>query len=185
MHTHHTSVLITPTPPAGEEARVAGILNAVQQNMGFVPDAMRLFGVSPALLETFMTNITYFQNGTRLSPRLTTLIRYLVSSQSNCSFCIDMNEGFLTQMGEDLETVRSARTDSSKAPVDARERPLLLLALKAIRDPEAVDSGDVNAAREEGWTERDIFDAVAVASFNKALNHLLKSFKVEHQGAFA
>lgn len=185
MENIQTTALISPTPPAAEEARVNGILGAIQQNMGFVPDAMRLYGVSPALLEAFVGNVSYFRGGTRLSPKLTTMIRYLVSSKSNCSFCIDMNEGFLTHMEADLDTVRAARTDSSKAPVDNNERPLLMLALKAVESPDAVDSADIEAARVQGWSDKDIFDAVALAASNRALNLVLKTFKVDHQGVLA
>lgn len=179
-----TQPLITPIPPAGEEARVAGVLNAVQEKLGFVPDGIKIYGISPPLLETFIGNIAYFRGGTRLSPVLTTSIRYLVSSESGCTFCIDMNEGFLTSMGYDLESVRQARSNPDLAPVSEKERPLLKLALKAINAPEEVGAGDLEHARKQGWTDRDIFDAVAQAASNKALNYLLRTFKVEHQGAF-
>lgn len=38
--------------------------------------------------------------------------------------------------------------------------------------------------RAQGWTDRDIFDAVAQAASNKAFNYMLRTFKIEHQGAF-
>lgn len=179
-----TQPLITPTPPAGEEARVAGVFNAIQENLGFLPDGLKLYGISPPLLETFIGNIAYFRSGTRLSPVLTTSIRYLVSSQSDCTFCIDMNEGFFTSMGFDLESVRQARSNPDLAPVSEQERPLLKLALKAINAPEDVSAGDLDYARAQGWTDRDIFDAVAQAASNKAFNYMLRTFKIEHQGAF-
>ncbi|MHB8347966.1 MAG: carboxymuconolactone decarboxylase family protein, partial [Acidiferrobacterales bacterium] len=66
-----------------------------------------------------------------------------------------------------------------------RERPLLRLALKAVTKPEQVSAADLDAARAAGWDDRGIFDAVALATGNRAFNLLLATFKVEHQGGFA
>lgn len=176
--------LLQPRPPAGEEARVQGVLDAVQEHLGFVPDGLRLYSVSPGLLEAFVANVSYFRNGTPLSPVLTAMIRYLVSWRTGCQFCIDLNEGFLTQMGVDLDAVRAARTNPDSAPVEERERPLLALALKAVENPGAIEAADLDAARAEGWSDRHLFDAVVQAANNRAFNLVLRTFKVEHQGVF-
>lgn len=177
--------LISPVPPAGEEDRVNQVFTAVNEHLGFIPDGLRLYGISPPLLESFAGNINYFRSGTKLSPVLTTLIRYLVSWQSSCRFCIDMNESFLLQMGLELEAIRAACENPDRAPIDTAERPLLKLALKAIDEPQAVNASDLDAARSHGWTDRDIFDAVAQAASNRAFNLVLRTFKVEGQGVFA
>lgn len=41
------------------------------------------------------------------------------------------------------------------------------------------------ATRELGWSDRDIFDAIAQAANNRAFNFMLKTFKVHRQGTFA
>ena len=88
-------------------------------------------------------------------------------------------------MGLDLDAIRAARTNPEAAPVDQRERPLLRLALKAVSTPERVGVSDLDAARAQGWSERDIFDAVVQAASNRAFNFVLRTFKVDRQGAFA
>lgn len=177
--------LIVPQIPAGEEARVAGILDAIQRRIGFVPDGLRLYSLSPALLESFVGNVAYFNGGSRLRPMLTAMIRYLVSWQSKCSFCIDMNEGFLTNMGLDLDEIRAARANPDAAPLPPEEKELLKIALKAVEHPDSVTLADVVKARTQGWQDRDIFDAVVQAANNRAFNLVLRTFNIEHQGAFA
>ena len=71
------------------------------------------------------------------------------------------------------------------APIEEKERPLLRLALKAVNAPEDVGEADLAVARAQGWSDRDIFDAVVQAANNRAFNFVLRTFKVEHQGAFA
>ena len=177
--------LITPVVPAGEESRVAAVLGAVEEHLGFVPDGLRLYSLSPPLLEAFIGYVSYFREGTHLSPVLTAMIRYLVSSEAGCQFCIDLNEGFLSHLGVDLDVARAARANPEAAPIEDKERPLLRLALKAVNAPEDVGESELAAARAQGWSDRDIFDAVVQAANNRAFNFVLRTFKIEHQGAFA
>ena len=176
--------LIDPVPPQGDEARVAALLGIIEQELGFVPDGLRLYGISPPLLETFLGTVGYFRSGAGgLSPELATVIRYLVSSKSTCSFCIDFNEAMLVSMGHDPDVLRAARSDPDRAPVKDAERPLVQLALKAVTGPETVTASDLDAARGHGWSDRVLFDTVAVAANNWAFTTMLRTFKVEHQGA--
>ena len=79
----------------------------------------------------------------------------------------------LVSLGEDLEQVRAARDDIGRAPLDDAERPLLQLALHAVSHPEQDAASLIAAAREAGWQERDIFDAVLQAASNRAFNYVL------------
>lgn len=178
--------LLFPHAPAGEEARVDAIFDAIQHRLGFVPDGVRLYSFSPTLLETFMGNVSYFNaGGTNLPPELTAMIRYLVSWQAGCSFCVDMNEGFLTNMGKELDAIRAARMNPELAPLPEKEKSLLRLALKAVNAPEFVNRDDLDQARKQGWQDRDLFDAVVQAANNRAFNLVLRTFKIEHQGVYA
>ena len=182
---HPTTPLLNPHPPAGQEARVEAVYQAIQKKIGFVPDGLRLYGFSPALLESFVGNISYFNSGERLSPALMAMIRYVVSSDAQCNFCIDMNEGFLTNMGFDLDAVRAARANLDLAPFSAEEKILLKLAAQSVSDPDSVNEHAIEEAKATGWSERDIFDAVAQAASNRAFTYVLRAFKVDAQGTFS
>jgi alkylhydroperoxidase family enzyme len=177
--------LLTPTPPAGDEARVAALFRGIEQRLGFVPDGLRLYSFSPPLLESFVANIGYFNSGERLSPALMAMIRYLGSWNAKCRFCIDLNEAFLANMGVDLDAVRAARANPDIAPIQEKERPLLRIALQSIDKPESVSPAEIDAARAQGWTDRDIFDVVAQATSNRAFNAMLRTFNVEQQGVYS
>ena len=177
--------LLQPTPPAAEAMRVETILNGVKERFGFVPDGLRLYGLSPTLLENFLAGVGYFMNHPRLEQQLLAMIRYLGSVRVECPFCIDFNEAYLAQLGADLDQVRASRGDIDKAPVSAAALPLLRLALKGLDNPDAVNEADLDAVRKHGWSDSDMFDVVAVAAQNRAFTTLLKTFKVEQQGVFA
>jgi len=101
------------------------------------------------------------------------------------SIVANMNEGFLTNMGFDLDAVRAARNNLDSAPFPAKEKLLLKLAVKSVHDPDSISAHDVQEAKANGWSERDIFDVVAQAASNRAFNYVLRTFKVDAQGAFA
>lgn len=177
--------LLQPVPPAADEARVDAIFKGIKERFGFVPDGLRLYSLSPELLENFLAGVGYFTAHSRISQKLLAMIRYLGSARVDCTFCIDFNEAYLGQLGADLDQVRAARNDIAQAPIAEEERPLLRLALKGMEDPDAVDEADLAAVRANGWSDRDIFDVVALAATNRAFTTILKTFKVEHQGAYA
>lgn len=179
-----SSVLINPAPPLDEQANVEAIFQQMEEHLGFVPDGLRLYGISPPLLQSFVGAVGYFREGSSLPPLLTTMIRYLVSDTANCQFCVDLNEGFLASMGVDLDAARAAREDINLAPVSAKELALLKLATRSVDLAEQVVAGEIEAVRSVGWNDREIFDAVAQAASNRAFNHVLKTFGVEQQGAF-
>lgn len=182
---HGGPALLHPQPPLGDEDRVAAVLGAIEQQLGFVPDGLRLYALSPPLLDAFAANIAYFRGGSRLPPVLTTMIRYLVSADAGCQFCIDLNEGLLSQMGVDLDRVRQSRSNHDLAPIEERERPLLSLALLAVDDPDAITGPVLDALRKLGWRDREIFDSVVQATNNRAFNLVLRTFKIDRQGVFA
>ncbi|MGD8588393.1 MAG: hypothetical protein PVG22_06130 [Chromatiales bacterium] len=112
------------------------------------------------------------------------MIRYQISWNSNCSYCIDLNEGFLTNMGMELDDIRASRGDPDAAAISGKEKILLKLAIKSIDSPEDVTDIDVEMGRKQGWSDRAIFDAVVQAASNRAFNYILGTFNIEHQGAF-
>lgn len=178
--------LIYPQAPAGEEDKVNAIFQGVEEHLGFVPDGLRLLSLSPPLLETMMGNIGYFNmGGTQLSPVLTAMIRYQISSNAGCTFCIDLNEGFLTNLGLDLDEVRASQNKPEVAPLNEKDKALLMFAVKSIQSPNDIDESEMTKVKNQGWNDREIFDAVAQAASNKSFNYLLKTFNVSHQGIYS
>jgi len=178
--------LIQPKAPAGEEDKVNEILGNIEKHLGFVPDGLRLFSISPPLLETFVGNMGYFNmGGTQLPPTLTAMIRYQVSWDVGCHYCIELNEGFLSNLGVNLDEVRASRGNPGAAPLSDKEKSLLMLAIKSVDTPDEVNQADMDKVKKQGWEDREIFDAIVQAANNRAFNYVLKTFNIEHQGVFS
>ncbi len=176
------NVLIDITPPDTDRNQVETVFSMIEESLGFVPDGLRLYGVSPALLKSFVTAIGYFRAQDRLSQELLATIRYLTASKNDCSFCIDFNEGILLQLGKDRAELQAAREDIQKAPLPDNERALLEFALAALDNPDSASAEDIAKMKALGWTDQDIFEAVYVAANNRAFTTMLKTFGIERQG---
>lgn len=179
------TALITPTLNTEEQEKVNAMFAVAEEHLGFVPDGLKLYSVSPPLLEAFLGNVGYFLAHPSLRQELLATIRYLVASESGCSFCIDFNEGLLANLGVDIEAVRAARSNPDAAPLTDKERALLKHVLKTLEDPMSQTSESLAGLRALGWADREIFEAVLVGSNNRSFSTMLKAFNVEGQGAFA
>ena len=177
--------LIIPTLSNEDQQRVDTIFKEVEKNMGFIPDGLRLYSISPPILESFLGIIGYFMSHQGLRPELLAMIRYMTSSQAECKFCIDFNEAILVQLGIDLDDIRATKDDVNNAPLENNEIALLKLALQSNDNPETMDEKAMQAAKTLGWTERDIFETVFIAANNRAFTTMLKTFNVEQQGSYS
>ncbi len=174
--------LINPVPPAGSEEKVEALYQPIKQMLGMVPSAIKLFGISPFLLEEHVNNIGYFMQHPTLSPPLLAMIRLLVAKEKHCAYCITLNEGMLIEAGFELEALRAAQKTPSLAPLNEKEKALLLLVLKATNTSHEINEADMQVVRELGWTDFDIFDAVNHGAIAMAIDIVLDTFKVTQEG---
>lgn len=180
-----THALIQPTVLAEDQQKVDAIFAMIEERLGFIPDGLKLYSISPPLLEAFVASVGYFFAHPELSQELLAMIRYLVSSESGCRFCIDLNAGILINQGKSVEQLQAAQADAQQAPLPDEEKVLLNIALAAINNPEGVTQVDLDMAYKHGFSPRNVFDVVAIAANNKAFTHVLRTFKVEQQGSIA
>lgn len=182
--TSHT--LISPQVPSEDKEKVNAIFKGIEEHLGFIPDGLKLYGISPPLLEYFVGNIGYFLAHPELSQELLAMIRYLVSSNANCSFCIDFNASILiNNLDKTAEQLQAAQENPDNAPLSSSDIVLLKIALAAIENPEGISQEDIQNAHDQGFSDRNVFDAVVIASNNMAFTHVLKTFKIEQQSSIA
>lgn len=176
------TALIDPVPPPNAKDDVDAVFASIEDGFGFLPDGLVLYGISPPLLKAFVDNFSYFIGHQKLSQQLFGLIRFLNSSSVDCPYCIDFNTAFLLNLGITPEQLEAARADVNKAPLNESEKVLLGIAMAALDDPDGVSRDDLHNARDQGLTDRDVFDAVVQAASNRAFTTVLKTFDVVRQG---
>lgn len=173
--------MISTVSPEQANGGVAQVYSQIEQAFGRVPNGMRLFSSSPALLEQNWRQLGYYMQHPRLSFPLLAFIRMLVSERHECGYCIGMNESLLINMGGfSAEAVLAARRNSADAPLPEKEKAMLLTVLKTVEAPKALEKADLDRLRALGWEDGDILDAVYHGARNVAADIMFNAFKVEN-----
>ncbi len=175
-----TNLLNTVAPEKAEGA-VKKVFDHVTELWGGVPNAMKLHSVSPFLLEKQMDYISHFMAHSTMSSKLSTLIRLLVSTDSDCDYCISLNAGMLIQEGMSAEEVEAVKKDPSIAPLEENELALLLHVLKATHTPKTIRKEDIAKLRALKFSDQDIFEAVHYGANMVMVDILFDSFQVENE----
>ncbi len=170
-----TLALTSPSEATGE---LAELYAAIEKSFGGVPEGLQLFGVSPKLLAIQMQLLGYFGQHPRLSGNFLALLRYILSEDGHCQFCIGFNQSLLVNAGIQPEAIQQAVQNPLKGPLAERENILLDYAVRAVRNPHGVQDTEVAQLRKQGWTDQDIFDAVAHGAQHSAVDILFETFRV-------
>lgn len=105
------------------------------------------------------------------------LIAAYVSSRNECFFCTSSHAAASRHLyGDGAEVVDAVIADLPSAPVSEKLRALLVIAGKVQQNGRLVSEEDVEAARGQGATDRDIHDTVLIAAafsmFNRYVDGL-------------
>ena len=163
------------------QGSVADLYSTFEEQIGFIPNAFKLSSVSPQMMQQQWEYIGYYMQHPHLSKVLTTLIRLLVSQKVDCEYCINLNTALLiNEAGVAADEVAAIRADPTKAPLDEKEKALLLFVLDAVADAHAVSQADIQKLRELGCSELEIHDALNHGARQVGMDIMLNAFKVEN-----
>jgi uncharacterized peroxidase-related enzyme len=99
-----------------------------------------------------------------LTPGERELIATYVSSQNDCYFCHASHGAAAACHLGNGEIVQQVKLDFQTAPISAKLKALLAIAGQVQRDGKLVTTDDVERARAEGATDREIHDTVLIAA---------------------
>lgn len=173
--------LIETISPEQATGVVADVYRQMEKVLGRVPNGMRIYSQSPALLAHHWGELGYFIGHATLSPALLTTIRLLVSQANHCEYCVDMNAGMLIGLfGLTPEQVAAIRRDPQAAPFEAKDKALLAFVLETIVEQKPATPAGIEALKALGWSEADMFEAVLHGARNVAVDLVLNTFAVEN-----
>ena len=145
-----------------------------------VPNGIQLWSASPKALRGQWDNIQNRLTKDQEDQKLHTIIRYLVSGESECTYCAGFNGGMLMNYyGLTQDELLAISAKPSSAPLDKKNKALLIFAMKAIKDADSVTAEDISLLKKIGITETEMFDIVHAASHMLVVNTLFKTFKVQ------
>lgn len=100
-----------------------------------------------------------------LSPADRELIATYVSSQNDCYFCQNAHGAVAAHhLAGNEALIRSVKNNFESAPVSDKLKALLAIAGKVQKGGKHVTAEDVDRARRQGATDKEIHDAVLIAA---------------------
>ena len=171
--------LIKTTPPDEAEGKLAELYKETEAFFGAVPNNVRMYGVSPEILENQLGFIGYYMQHPTLTMPVLAMIRMLTAESMNSPYCVGMNKMLLTRAGLTPEQIEEAKIDLEKVPLQEKEKAMILFVLKVVKDPKGVTPSELDGLRGLGWSDRDIFDAVVHGARAVGTNIIFDAFKIE------
>ncbi|MBV9314561.1 MAG: peroxidase-related enzyme [Pseudonocardia sp.] len=158
-----------------EDLRVR--IQAIAEKSGFVPNVFRALARRPAELRAFMDYhdalMTPADDG---SPTLSAAERELIvvatSGANHCTYCVVAHGAILRIRSKDPELADHVATNPYGVALEPRQRAIVDLALQLTTDAATLREEDLDAVRDAGLTDEEIWDVGAITALFAMSNRL-------------
>lgn len=166
-------VMALDLPAADLTPQVAAYFAKCEEKIGFVPNVLRGYTVDMAKFDAF----SLFYNDLMLAPSGLSklereMISVVVSSENKCFYCLTAHGEAVRRLSGDPKLGEMLVMNYRAADLPARQRAMLDFAVKLTNEPWAVEEPDRAKLREAGFSDRDIWDIGAAASFFNMTNRM-------------
>jgi uncharacterized peroxidase-related enzyme len=149
------------------------LLDAVQRQLGRVPNLYRSMAASPAALRGYLAFRDALTRGV-LGARTSELLALLVAAENSCAYCVSAHtmRGSLMKITEE-ELLAARRAESG----DPHTQALLRTAREIMRTHGRVDDEVLGQIRDAGVTDTELAEVtahVALHTFSNYFNHLAR-----------
>ena len=158
---------IHQTDPATSTGKAEQLFTAVQGQLGFVPNLMRVLGNSPAALEGYL-NLRGALAGGVLAPRLREQIALAVGEINGCGYCLSAHTLLGGKTGLAADEILAARKSSA---ADGKSDAALKLARAVTLQRGMIADSDLQAARVAGLSDAEIIEVVQHVALNILTNY--------------
>lgn len=167
-----------PTPMSIEAAPAASqpMLQAVEAQLGSVPNLFRLISQSPAALEGYLGLSGALGKG-RLEPKTRARLALTVAEANGCTYCLSahtfLGRNFNRLDEVELEANRRARSSDLKAEA------ALIFAARLVETRGHLTAADVEAVRAAGHDDAAVVEIVLHVALNTLTNYVNSALGTE------
>jgi len=164
---------LEPGPQDRLEPEIVEYFRKCEEKLGFVPNVFRAYAFDNAKLKAFILMADDLMLGdSGLSKTEREMIAVAVSAINHCHYCLTSHGAALRQRGKDPELGEVIAQNYRAAGLDRRRKAMLDFASKLTETPDKIEEADRAALRQAGFSDRDIWDIAAVASFYNMSNRM-------------
>ncbi|HEU5473051.1 MAG TPA: peroxidase-related enzyme [Actinophytocola sp.] len=145
----------------------------IAEKSGFVPNVFLALGHRPAELRAFCDyHDAVMERETGLTKAERELVVVATSGANHCTYCVVAHGAILRIRARDPYLSDRVATNPWSAELSRRERAIVDLALALAVDPGAFTGEDIDAARDAGLTDEEIWDVGAVTALFALSNRM-------------
>ncbi|WP_260194276.1 peroxidase-related enzyme [Actinophytocola gossypii] len=146
---------------------------AVADKSGFVPNVFLALGHRPAELRAFMDyHDAVMERDSGLSKAERELVVVATSGANSCTYCVVAHGAILRIRAKDPRIADDVATNPWTVELDDRRRAIVDLALALAVDPSTFSSDELDAARDAGLTDDEIWDVGAITALFALSNRI-------------
>lgn len=148
-------------------------IDEVEQQTGFVPNVYLSLAHRPDEWRAFFAyHDALMEREGGLSKGERELIVVATSAVNDCIYCVVAHGAIARVRTKKPTMVEQVAIDWRKADLSPRERAMLAFAVKLAERPQEVTDDDLDALRQEGFTEDEIWEIGAITAFFAMSNRL-------------
>ena len=158
---------INPISVESADGKTATLFGAVEKKLGMVPNLLRTFAQSPAVLEGYLGLSGALGKGV-LPAKLREQIALAVSETNGCNYCVAAHSAAGKMVGLSDEDVADSRRGASP---DSRVDAVLHFARRIVDEHGWVSEDDLEKIRAAGFGDAEITEIVANVALNIFTNY--------------
>lgn len=165
------NVLTHETANAEQKA----LLDAIQSQLGMVPNFLKVFANSPAALRAFLGLHGVASEGS-LDARTRERIAVALAQKNACEYCLSAHSAIGRKAGLTGDEINANRAGTSH---DAKAAVAVKLARSLAEHTGDVTSAEIAEARAAGYSDADIVEIVTHVGMNILTNIIGRASRVE------
>jgi uncharacterized peroxidase-related enzyme len=167
-----------PTPSSIETSPAASqpLLQAVQGQLGSVPNLFRIVGNSPAALEGYLALSGALGKG-RLEPKTRARLALTVAEANGCAYCLSAH----TYLGRNVNRLDDAELEANRQArsSDPKAEAALGFAARLVETRGHVTAADVEAVKAAGHDDAAVVEIVLHVALNTLTNYVNSALGTE------
>lgn len=179
-----------PVPPRAKlDPATQAYFAKCDEKIGFVPNVLLSYSFDAKKLRGFTEMYNELMLGeSGLSKLEREMIAVVVSSINHCFYCLTAHGAAVRQISGDPKLGELMVMNYRAADLSPKLRAALDFAAKLTETPAKIVETDREALRKAGWSDKDIWDIAATASFFNMSNRMAAAIEMqpndEYHGAF-
>lgn len=158
----------TPLSPA-----MSAYFAKCEEKLGMVPNVLKAYAFNTEKLEAFVAFYNDLMLGASgLSKLDRELIAVAVSSINSCYYCLTAHGAAVRLLSGDPALGEQMAMNYRAAKLEPRQRAMIDFAVLVTEHPARIVEADRQRLRDEGFSDREIWDISAVAAFFNMTNRL-------------